>query len=191
MIDYAQFNTAQFNLDEIAAGQTHDDLRQMVNEMIDAQLAMIAECTNADIIFEPSDDEANDPEAASAAEKDLAWTLAHVVVHCCASSEEAAFLASELARGVPNHGRSRHEPHWTTLHTVQQCRDTLEESRRLRLATLQVWPLKPDLANSCEVWPGGPVANATARFILGHVHEHSHFDQIQEIVRQAQAARGQ
>ena len=189
MIDYTRFNSAQFDLAKIISGQTHDDLRQMVNEMIDAQLAMIAECTDADVTFEPIDSEADDPEAVSEEEKNLAWTLGHVIVHCCASSEEATFLASELARGVPNHGRSRHEPHWTTMNTVQQCRDALEESRRMRLATLNVWPLEPDLENSYEAWPGGPVVNAMGRFVQGHIHEYSHFGQIQEIVRQAQAAR--
>ncbi len=189
MIDYTQFNSAQFNLAEITAGQTPDDLRQLVNEMIDAQLAMIADCTDADVTFEPMDPEADDSAAASAEERTMAWTLGHVIVHCCASSEEAAFLASELARGVPHHGRSRHEPHWTTMHTIQQCRDALEESRRMRLATLHVWPLAPDLENSHEVWPGGPVANAMGRFVMGHVHEYSHFGQIGEIVRQARAAR--
>ena len=189
MIDYTRFNPTQFNLAEITSGQTPDDLRQMVNEMIDAQLAMIAECADADVVFAPVDPAADDPDAASEEEKDLAWTLGHVLVHCCASSEEAAFLASELARGVPNHGRSRYEPHWTTISTVQQCRDALEESRRMRLATLHVWPLAPDLENSCEVWPGGPVANAMGRFVVGHIHEYSHFGQIAEIVRQAHVAR--
>lgn len=189
MIDYTRFNSAPFDLAAVISGQTHDDLRQMVNEMIDAQLAMIAECTDADVVFEPVDREAHDPDAASEAEKDLAWTLGHVIVHCCASSEESAFLASELARGVPNHGRSRYEPHWTTMRTVQQCRDALQESRRMRLATLHVWPREPDLENSYEVWPGGPVANAMGRFVMGHVHEYSHFGQIKEIVRQAHAAR--
>ena len=44
----------------------------MVNEMIDAQLAMIAECADADVAFAPVDPAADDPDAVSEEEKDLA-----------------------------------------------------------------------------------------------------------------------
>ena len=189
MIDYTKINPIDFNLGEITAGQSPEDLRLMVNEMIDTQLELIAECVDADVTFVPVDKAADDPDAASDGEKDMAWTLGHVIVHCCASSEESTFLASEMARGVPNHGRSRFETHWTTVKTVQQCREALEESRRMRLATLNVWPSTPDLEISQEVWPGGPVANAMGRFVLGHVHELSHFGQIRDIVGQAHATR--
>ncbi len=189
MIDYTRFDSDSLDLAEITAGQSHADLQQMVNEMIEAQMTMMVECADADVTFVPIDEAADDPAAGSEEETSLAWTLGHVIVHCCASAEESAFLASELARGVPNHGRSRYEPHWTTMETVQQCREALQESRRMRLATLKVWPNQPNLENSYEVWPGGPVANALQLFVRGHVHEYSHFGQIQEIVRQAQAAR--
>lgn len=189
MIDYTKINPKDLDLAEIISGQTQDDLRQLVNDLIDAQQEMLAECVDADVTFEPVDKEADDPAAVSEGEKDMAWTLGHVIVHCCASSEESTFLASEMARGVPNHGRSRFETHWTAMKTVQQCREALEESRRMRLATLNVWPLKPNLEISAEAWPGGPVANAMGRFVLGHVHEISHLEQIRDVVGQAQAAR--
>lgn len=189
MIAIERFGEKDVTLEDIVAGQTKDDLRQMVNRMIDAQLEMIADCEDADVTFVPVDEKAHDPVAATEAETDLAWTLGHVIVHCCASSEEAAFLAAELARGVPNHGRSRYETHWSTMHTVQQCRDALEESRRMRLATLDVWPSQPDLENAYEVWPGGPVANAMMLYASGHRHEYSHFNQIRDIVQQTRSAR--
>ena len=189
MIDYTRFDSDNLDLAEITAGQSPDDLRQMVNEMVEAQLKMMSNCRDADVTFVPIDEEADDPAAGTEDETSLAWTLGHVIVHCCASAEESTFLASELARGVPNHGRSRHEPHWTTIKTLQQCREALQESRRMRLATLDVWPKQPNLINSYEVWPGGPVANALQLFVFGHVHEYSHFGQVQEIVRQAQDAR--
>ena len=59
----------------------------------------------------------------------------------------------------------------------------------MRLATLDVWPRRPNLDNRYEVWSGGPVANAMELYVVGHIHEYSHFDQIRDIVRQAQAAR--
>ena len=191
MIELERLGDGSLQLADIADGQKKDDLRQLVNDMIDAQLSMIADCVDADVAFTPVDEAADDPHAVSEAEVGMAWTLGHVIVHCCASSEEAAFLAAELARGVENHGRSRYEPHWSTIKTIRQCREALEESRRMRLATLEVWPRQPDLDNRHEVWPGGPVANATERYVSGHIHEYSHFDQIGDIVRQAKAARTQ
>lgn len=174
---------------DIADGRNKDDLRQLVNDMIEAQLAMITDCVDADVVFTPTDEAADDPHAVSEEEVGMAWTLGHVIVHCCASSEEATFLAAELARGIENHGRSRYEPHWSTIKTIRQCREALAESRRMRLATLEVWPLQPDLDNRYEVWPGGPNANAMELYVVGHMHEYSHFDQVREIVRQAKAAR--
>lgn len=191
MIELKHLGDSSLQLTDIADGQRKDDLRQLVNDMIDAQLAMIADCVDADVAFTPIDEAADDPHAVSEAEVGMAWTLGHVIVHGCASSEEATFLAAELARGVENHGRSRYEPHWSTIKTIRQCREALEESRRMRLATLEVWPRQPDLDNRHEAWPGGPVANATERYVAGHIHEYSHFGQIGDIVRQAKAARTQ
>lgn len=189
MIEFKYLGDNSLQPADITDGQTQDDLRQLVNDIIDAQLSMIADCMDADVVFTPIDKAADDPHAVSEAEVGMAWTLGHVIVHCCASSEESTFLAAELARGVENHGRSRYEPHWSTIKTVQQCREALEDSRRMRLATLEVWPQQPDLDKRYEVWPGGPIANAMELYVVGHIHEYSHFGQIGEIVRQAQAAR--
>lgn len=187
MIDLNQLEKR--DVSELVTGQTPDDLRRLVHDMVEAQLAMIEGTVDADVTFTPVDEAAHDAAAATEGEVGMAWTLGHVIVHNCASAEESAFLAAELARGVPNHGRSRHERHWTTMHTLQDCREVLEESRRMRLATLEVWPQRPNLELQHEVWTGGPIVNAMGRFVVGHVHERSHFDQIREIVRQAAAAR--
>lgn len=189
MIELKRLGDKSLQPADIAEGQTKDDLRQLANDMIDAQLAMIADCADADVVFVPIDDAADDPHAVSEEEVDIAWTLGHVIVHCCASSEESTFLAAELARGVENHGRSRYEPHWSTIKTIRQCREALEESRRMRSATLDVWPRRPDLDIRYEVWPGGPMANAMELYVVGHMHEYSHFGQIGDIVGQAKAAR--
>lgn len=189
MIELKQLGDNSLQPADITNGQNKKDLYQMANDMINAQLAMIADCVDADVAFTPIDEAADDPHAVSEEEVGMAWTLGHVIVHCCASSEEATFLAAELARGVENHGRSRYEPHWSTIKTVQQCREALEDSRRMRLATLEVWPRQPDLDKRYEVWPGGPIANAMELYVVGHIHEYSHLGQIGEIVRQAKAAR--
>ena len=140
--------------------------------------------------FEPVDPQAYDPYAATPEELHMAWTLGHVVVHNTASSEEAAALAAELARGVAYHGRSRHEVPWTEIHTIVACRQRLEESRRMRLASLDMWPDAAHLDNQCQAWTNGPVVNAIGRFVAGLMHEESHLEQIRAIVRQARAARG-
>jgi hypothetical protein len=124
--------------------------------------------------------------------------LGHVIVHVTASAEEAAYQAVELARGVRYRRlRSRYEVPWQTVTTIEQCRQRLEESRRMRLASLDMWPDKPFLANTYKlqigpavVTEGYPQANCVVRFLLGLMHEDEHLDQITEIVRQARAARG-
>ena len=168
---------------------TPDDLRAWTNKMIDEELALIADCTDADVVFEPVDPAANDTFAATQDEVNIAWTLGHLVVHATASSEEAAFLAAELARGVEYHGRSRSEVHWTTVTTIEQCRHRLEESRRMRLASLDLWPDEPYYDNAYAAREGAPLNNCTRRFLGGLRHDNSHLDQIAEVIHQAKAAR--
>jgi hypothetical protein len=157
--------------------------------MVDAQLELIKDCTDADAVFLPQDPNAKDDAAATNAEVNMPWTLAHLVVHATASSEEAAFLAAELARGVPNHGRSRYETHWTTVTTIAQCRERLEESRRMRLATLDVWPDRPHTDVLYQPYPNADERNCFAQFIGGLSHDDSHLDQIRDVINQARTAR--
>jgi hypothetical protein len=174
----------------LVAGLTVDDLRRLTNEMIDTMQRLIADCTDADVVFVPDDPNANDPVAATEAEVHMPWTLGHVIVHTTASAEEAAAIAAELARGVPHRGgRSRSEVHWSTITTIAQCRHRLEESRRMRLASLDMWPDQPHLDNTYVPRPGAEPINAVARFVLGLRHDDDHLAQIAEIVRQAKAAR--
>jgi len=189
MFDFTPIIQKQAKLSEITADLTVDDLRQYTNEMIDTMLDLIAACTDADVTFQPIDPQADDKYAANEAEVHLAWTLGHVIAHVTASAEESAFLAAELARGVAFHGRSRSEIPWQKVTSIAQCRDRLEESRRMRLASLELWPTPPHLDNSYEVpgWPTGPI-NGVTRFMLGLSHDNAHLAQIQEIVRQSQAA---
>ena len=114
----------------------------------------------------------------------MSWTLGHVIVHTTASAEEAAALAAELARGVQFHGRSRSEVPWRTVSTIDECRQRLEESRRLRLASLDMWPEKPYLDNSYSTREGAPPINAVRRFVNGLRHDKSHLGQIERLVRE-------
>lgn len=188
MLDFTPVRNKEMKINQLAQGLTPADLARLTNEMIDTILDLIAECTDADVIFTPNDPQANDTYAVNPDEVKLAWTLGHVIVHTTASSEESAFLAAELARGVAFHGRSRSEVPWQTVTTIAQCRQRLEESRRMRLVSLELWPDPPDLNNSYENWEGMPT-NAITRFVLGFSHDDSHLGQIAEIVRQTRAAR--
>jgi hypothetical protein len=77
---------------------------------------------------------------------------------------------------------------WGTVKTIAQCRARLEESRRMRLATLSVWPDKPHLDNAYRPSETAPAYNAVRRFVAGLSHDDSHLAHIKEIVRQAKAA---
>lgn len=190
MIDFSAVRAKQTIVYELVKNFSVDDLRALTNEMIDTQLAIIEGCEDADVTFPPEDPAANDTFASNSEEVNLPWTLGHLVVHATASSEESAFLAAELARGVePRPGRSRSEVYWETVTTMAQVRHRLEESRRMRLASLDMWPDTPYLDNFQEVagWYLEIVGkmNAQSRFVMGLMHEDSHLEQLRDVVQQA------
>lgn len=190
MLDFTPVRTKTCTLSELVADLMLDDLRLLTNEMIDTMRNLIADCTDADVTFVPDDPTADDPAAATDRERHMPWTLGHVIVHCTASAEESAALAAELARGVPHRpGRSRSEVHWTTIKTIAQCIHRLEESRRMRLASLDMWPDQPYLDNTYVPREGAEPTNAIMRFVNGLWHDDSHLEQIAKIVAQAKAAR--
>jgi hypothetical protein len=186
MLDFTPLKNHSQTFAEFSKGLTKTDLQHYTNEMIDTELDIIASATDADAVFVPVDPQAKDtfgkPE-----DQDLAWTLAHVIVHATASSEEAAALSSSLARGLAVEGRSRYETPWETVKTVAELHQRLEESRRIRLAFLETWPDAPHLDLVQELSFGQ--FNATSRFLVGLLHEESHLEQLREIMRQAHAAR--
>ncbi len=188
MVDFAAVGRGETTLAELARNLTVQDLHDLTDEMIDLMLNITASTTDVDVVFVPTDSNAND-EFGKAEDQGLAWTLGHVVVHATASSEEAAALASALARGVVPEGRSRSEVPWETMQTALHIRERLEESRRMRHAFLHTWPAAPHLDVTYTPIPRFGPLNATARFMLGLFHDDAHLDQLSEIMRQAEAAR--
>jgi len=186
MLDFQALRDKKITITEFTANLTRNDLRDLTNEMIDKMLAQIAECKDEDVIFEPVDPDAHDSYAEDLDEVNLAWNLGHLIVHVTASAEESAALAAELARGVEFHGRSRYEVPWQDVTTIAQCRHRLEESRRMRLASLEMWPDESHLDNTYKAFAGQ--VNAVGRFVLGLNHDFGHLDQIAEVVRQTRAA---
>lgn len=189
MLDYKSVREKRITLSELTEDFTPADLRRETNEMIDEIQRLIVDCEDAEVVFIPVDPKADD-SFAKEGERLLAWTLGHIIVHCTASAEESAFLAAELARGVEFHGRSRWETPWETVTTIVQCRARLKESRRMRLASLDLWPAQPHLKNTyLPSYPGAQPINALARFAGGLIHDYDHLGQIAEIIKQAKAAR--
>ena len=179
---------------EFAAPLTKDDLRDLTNEASDILREIISGCSDAQLAFEPEDPDANDPDAASDDEQKIGWSVAHLVLHVTASSEEGAAMSALLARGVEPEGRLRYEPDWRELTTKDQALHRIEESRRMRLAELETWPDKPHL-DIFRPLPEDPrydrrrnQMNAFGSFIFGVMHEYGHHDQIRRVVSEAAAA---
>lgn len=173
---------------DVATSFDRGDLERLTNDIIDQQLAMVAKSTDADVTFEPQDPEADD-QAGADDEASMPWTLGHLIVHTTAGSEEAAAVALTQARGAPVEGRPRYETPWQDVRTMDEVRQRLEESRRMRLAMLAAWPDEPHLDNTVmRIERFGP-ANAISSYLLGMVHEEWHFDQIADVVAQASDAR--
>jgi hypothetical protein len=189
MLNFVAVKEKEITFQELVADLNKDDLAKLTDEMIDKMLFQIAGCNDSDVVFVPEDPNAEDTFADNSADAHLPWTLGHVIVHVTASSEESAALAAELARGVEMHGRSRYEVPWESVTTIAQCRERLEESRRMRLASLEMWPNPPHLENTYVPWPKLGEINAIGRFVLGLRHDWDHLVQIDDIVRQAKAGR--
>ncbi|VAW32253.1 FIG00500791: hypothetical protein [hydrothermal vent metagenome] len=189
MLDFTPVRNKEMSYAELAADLTIEDLRRFSNEVIDYQLSLIADCTDADVVFVPQDPEAHDSYATDESDAEIAWTLGHLIVHVTASTEEGVALAAEMARGVVRDGRSRSEVPWQTVTTLAQCRQRLEESRRMRLASLDMWPDEPHLDNKAIPWEAVGEIDAYGYFILGMSHEQGHLAQIENVITQAKAAR--
>jgi hypothetical protein len=193
LIDFSPVNRNEIKLAEFASRFTIDDLRAATNASIDMILDIIRELSDEQIAFIPDDPEADDPHAVPGEEK-IGWSLAHLVVHVTASSEEGAAYSSILARGIPypREPRLRSETHWRTVTTRAECIQRLEESRRIRLAYLDAWPDKPHLDVYRELSERalerlGPL-NAVGSFLNGLKHEMGHHDQFRKVAQQAREA---
>ncbi len=188
MLDFTPVKEGKLSYTDLTHNLTKTDLYRLTDEMIETMQAIIADAKDEDVDFVPQDPAANDTFGIDE-EKDLVWTLGHVIVHATASSEESAALAVTLARGLPVDGRSRYEVPWRTVHTVAQLRHRLAESRRMRHAFLDAWPDEPHLDTTYTPYPRLGTVNAVTRFVLGLSHDDSHVEQLREIMRQARAQR--
>lgn len=189
MIDFTPIFERKINWTRFAAQFEKKDLYDQAVWIFDSIEDLIANATDDDVIFTPTDPDAHDDYAETEDEVKMSWNLGHVIVHLTASAEESAFLAAELARGVEmEFRRSRFETPWETVTTIQQCRDRLAESRRIVMASLEIWPDDPHLENYYKTSKGLKVT-PLVRFLLGQEHAVSHLDHIKDILNQSQTAR--
>ena len=189
MLDFEAVRNKEISLEAFVIDLHREDLVKLTNEMVDTILKLIYRCLDADVVFVPDDPDAYDPFAEDEEDIDLAWTLSHVIVHINASMEESAALAAELARGVEFHGRSRYEVPWQSVTTIKECRERIEECRRICLASLDMWPTSAHLDNTYQSHREGPRINAVGRYVYGLMHTDSHLGQIEDIVHQAKGSQ--
>lgn len=193
MFDFTPTRTSGMKLLEFAQQNeiTQHTLRLAINAYVDATLDVIADLSDAELTFEPIDEQADDPYAPEA-ERRIGWNLAHLVLHITASLEEGAAFGSILARGVEIGGRLRYEPDWRAFTTKAQVVARLEECRRMCLAYLDTWPNPPHLETYRQFEERAAAffgkMNAVASVLGGLRHWDSHLDQLREVRRQALAA---
>ncbi len=194
MIDFSPMRDGDTTYIEFAERESVDaaSLRDYSDESIDFLLGLLGGMTDADIVFDPEDSGADDPFAVEG-EENIGWNFGHLIAHVTASAEEGAALSSLLARGIAASERPRYETPWRDVTTVAQVRQRLEESRRMRNAYLETWPYTPLLGVNRVVSERFVARfgemNAPAAFLFGLSHEVGHCDQIEEVKRQALAAR--
>jgi hypothetical protein len=190
-IDFARVQQGEMTLQEPAESASRADLRALTNDLMDAIRAFIVPANDQEAIYVPHDPEADDPYAVEGEER-IGWSLAHLVVHVTASSEEGAAFSSLLARGIAVGGRLRHETHWRSVTTQAQCVQRIEESSRICLAYLETWPDEPHLDVYREIAPELEAKfgrmNAPAAYLFGLYHQWQHLDQFAWTLAAAQQA---
>lgn len=189
IIDFSRISDT-YRMIDLSATLTIDDMRAGTHASIDRLCDLIAPLDDSAIVFVPYDPDANDPFAAPE-EQNIGWTLGHLVAHVTASSEEWARYSAILAAGIPYPAepRLRYETDWRTIDTRHKALQRLEESRRMRLSALDAWPDQPNLTLlrdlSERFIEHFGTFNAPASFLFGLSHEQGHWEQFQEVKRQA------
>lgn len=192
MIDFTPMRSGEVKAIEFASKYSREDLKKLSDESIDFMLDIISDLDDADVTFDPVDENANDPYAVEG-EENIGWSIAHLIVHVTASSEEGAAFSSLLARGIAAEERPRWETPWRDIKTKAQLVQRLEESRRIRHAYVDTWPDNPHMDVYRKVserfFEKFGNANAPAAFLFGLSHEVGHYDQIKEVKQQALKAK--
>ena len=183
LINFQPVFKKEKTLIDLANESSQADLSKAINGYIDFTLQIINGVSDEQATYIPVDPEADDPHAATEADRHVGWSLIHLVMHVTATVEEAAAFSSILARGISIGGRLRSERNWREVTTCAEAIARLEECRRMCLAYLATWPDQPDLSTRRIMpddfkWPG---PNAMISFLAGLMHWHKHLEQMQRV----------
>ncbi len=176
-IDLGAVQAGQVSYADLMRNVRHADLYEMTDELFDVVELLLAGLTDAAVLFVPHDPAASD-------QSEQGWTLSHVIAHLTATLEEAATIATLLARNVQVEERLRSETPWQKLSTFQKVQARLQESRRTCRAFLDAWPDKPHLDVTRTLIPLFGPMDAIGFYAFGIAHGQEHLDQLRETVRQ-------
>lgn len=194
-VDFTPIQKREAKIMAWAAPFSLDDIRAAANHGIDFMLNILDGLMDTDVTFLPEDPEANDPYA-PAELQNIGWSIGHLVLHVTASTEEYTSTAAVVARGInyPREPRLRYEADWqVACQTVEECRQRILESKRMRNAALDSFPDQPNPDSRWErsekfIEIFGEL-DAKGAYLMGLSHEYGHHAQFLEVKRQALAAR--
>jgi hypothetical protein len=181
-LNLADIMSGKLPIAELVGSTSYHDLRPLTTDLFETIQSIIAQVSDADITFVPKDAESQEEDGRG-------WTLSHVIAHLTAGLEAAAASAAMLARGVKVEGRLHYETPWEKIQTVQQLHDRLAESQRMCNAFLDAWPDTPFLDITITPVPFIGPTNAVQTYKFGIIHAQTHFEQLRDIISQAQVAR--
>jgi hypothetical protein len=187
LINFQLVYNRAITLSDLAERYSNADLCSALNNYVDYTRQMISGVSDEQAQHIPHDPNADDPYAASEAERHAGWSLIHIIMHVTASAEEAAAFSSILARGIPIGGRLRHETDWREVLTCAEVIERLEECQRICLGYLATWPDVPDLTTT-RIMPEGMTwmkPNAPTQFLAGLLHWQAHIPQMRGLTEMA------
>jgi hypothetical protein len=193
LIDFSPVNGDTVKVAHFAQTLTVAQFKTATQASLDLLVSIVGDATDAEIVHIPDDPLANDPYAAEA-ERNLGWSLAHLIAHVTATSEEYCAIASILGRGVnyPRVPRLRFETPWREITTASHAMQRLEESRRIRMGYLETIPDSPHLDTLRELSDGYREKfgdqNMLTAIAMGLYHENDHYDQFRDVRAQARVA---
>lgn len=172
---------------------TNATLRAAIISYYDFMLDLLHGLTEAQVLYEPTDENADDPYAVNTEDRRIGWSIAHLVLHVTASLEESCSVGSMLARGVAiDKTRYRYEPDWRDVTDKDTVLARLAESRRMCLAYLDTWPDEPHLDNlrvfDADHYLAKAQINAVGATLGGLRHMDGHVAQLKSVAEQAKAA---
>ncbi len=165
--DFNPLNTYQTAMFDFGQSYSLDDLRAMTQEFVEYLLRLLSEATEEIICFVP-----DDPDAEQ-------FSLPLILPTFGGRG------TSPITSFTPPHPLMSMQPSRQRVTTIEQCRQRLRESLRLRLASLEMWLDTPNLKVGYTPWRELGWVNAKGIFLWGLAHDELHIKQTAKILKQA------